>query len=354
MVELIKQTKCIMEKERMFLIRKSVFWLVTGLMAVLLAALVTSCGGEAGSAGPAGPAGTQGPVGPQGTVGAAGSTGPAGPAGSTGSSGKDGIDWPGPVPATYQAADGIAGGAAYAKWWTTGAGGAGDEPDTTAAADFYRCKACHAWDGLGNAGSYGDRTGQSTGKATRPDVAATNLRSTAVSATHQELYDLIYHDGARVIDAADNTHPDYSELLTSEQVWSIVKFMKEEWVNPVELYDLAVTGAEMHWDYSTDPATLVSPELIYTNIGKDGDAANGDKLVKEQCAVCHGSDGNQIEIGSRAGIGQFVREKPHEAWFKIKFGEPGTGMEPGQMATSTSADLKDIYKALTNTTTYPD
>lgn len=334
------------------MIRKSVFWLGIGLMAVLLAALVTSCGGGAGPAGSAGPAGTQGPPGSQGSQGPAGDTGPQGPSGSAGPSGKDGMDWPGPVPAAYQAADGIAGGAAYSKWWTAEAGGPGDQPDTAVKSDFYRCKSCHAWDGLGNAASYANRTGQSTGKSTRPDVAAVNLRSTAVSATHQELYDLISHDGARVIDAADNTHPEYSEVLTSEQIWNIVKFMKEEWAKPGDLYDLATTGAVMHWDYSTDPATLVSPELTFSDIGKDGNAANGDAIFEAKCAGCHGNDGNQIEVGGKTGVGQFVRQKPHEAWFKAKFGEAGTGMMPGLV--SETSDLKDLYKALTNTTAYPD
>ena len=108
----------------------------------------------------------------------------------------------------------------------------------------------------------------------------------------------------------------------------------------------------MHWDYSTDPATLVSPDLTFTNIGKDGNAANGDTLFQAKCASCHGSDGKQIEVGGYTGVGQFVRQKPHEAWFKIKFGEPGTGMMPG-LLTKTS-DLKDVYKALSDTTNYPD
>jgi len=316
--------------------RKAVLFVVlSGLLLVTMA--LSACQGSVGSAGPQGP---------KGDTGVQGSAGPAGP------SGKDGINWPGPVPASYESADGIAGGAAYSKWWVTEAVGTGSTPETTVKSDFYRCKSCHGWDGLGNAGSYANRTGQSTGKATRPDVAATNLRSAAVSESYQELHDLIAHNGARVIDAADNTHPDYSKELTPEQTWNIVKFMKEEWVNPGDLYDLAVTGAEMHWDYSTNPATLVSPALTYSNIGKDGNSANGNTLFQAKCAGCHGSDGKQIEVGGKTGVGQFVRQKPHEAWFKVKFGEPGTGMTPG-LLTETS-DLKDIYKALTDTTTFPD
>jgi mono/diheme cytochrome c family protein len=167
------------------------------------------------------------------------------------------------------------------------------------------------------------------------------------------LYNLVAHSGARVIDATDNTHPDYSQVLTDDQVWNIVKFLKEEWVSPSELYDLAVTGAAMHWDYSTTPATLVSPDLIFTNIGKDGNAANGDIIYQAKCAACHGADGKSLpDVGGKTGVGQFVRQKPHEAWFKVKFGEAGTGMAPG-LVTEIS-DLKDLYKALTDTAKYPD
>ncbi|MBW2264205.1 MAG: c-type cytochrome [Deltaproteobacteria bacterium] len=265
---------------------------------------------------------------------------------------NDGSDWPGPLPAEYVAADGIAGGAAYSKWWTSDGGGSGTSPSTSVAADFYRCKACHAWDGLGNAGSYANRTGQSTGRATRPDVSSVNLRSSAVSETPQELYDLIAHSGGRVIDAADNTHPDFANELSSEQIWDIVKFMREEWVSPGDLYELEVSGPAMYWDWSSGSAVLTSPTLTYSNIGKDGVATDGDAVYTASCASCHGADGKTItDVGGYSGVGAFVRAKPHEAWFKAKFGESGS-MDSG-LVTDTQ-DLKDLYKALTSTTTYPD
>jgi len=278
-------------------------------------------------------------------VGCDGDQGPTGPAGSGGG------DWPGPPPQEYVDADGIAGGAAYSKWWTTEADGSGTQPSTTAAADFYRCKACHAWEGLGNAASYANRTGQSTGKATRPDVSAINLRSSANSESFQELFDLIRHVGARGIDAVDNTHPDFSDLLTDAQVWNLIKFMREEWVVPNLLYDLEVSGPAMFWDYSVTPPVLVSPTLTFSQIGALGNAANGQAIFTARCASCHGADGTSIDIGGRS-LGQFVREKPHEAWFKAKFGEPGTGMNPGLV--SETSDLQDIYAALANAMDYPD
>ncbi len=265
--------------------------------------------------------------------------GDMGPAGPQGDSGED------VIPIEYTNADGILGGAAYSKWWVTDTGGSG-ELNITASSDFARCKACHAWDGLGNAASYSNRTGQSTGKATRPDVSSVNIRSTAVSTSASKLYMLIEHGWGRPMDAASNEMPNYKSNLTAAQIWNLTKFMKEEWVNPTELYDLAVSGPPI--------SAAGSPTLTYSNIGKDGNATHGNALISTNCIGCHGSDGKKIEdVDGKTGIGQFVRQKPHEAWFKIKFGEPGTGMNPGQLVTSTS-DLKDLYKALIETSVYPD
>lgn len=270
-------------------------------------------------------------------MGCEGDQGPAGPAGSSGEE---------VIPAAYTSANPYPGGAAYSTWYDTEAGGSGDY-GAAIGKDFVRCKACHAWDGLGNAASYSDRTGQSTGKSSRPDVSSVNLRSTVALSTIAELYALIEHSWGRPLDAASNEMPNYKPNLTTSQIWNLVKFMKEEWIDPVELYDLAVTGAPM-----TDADN--PPTLTFSNIGKNGSASNGNTLITANCVVCHGSNGKKIEdVDGKTGIGQFLRQKPHEAWFKIKFGQEGTGMNPGELVTSTS-DLKDLYKALTNDTTYPE
>jgi len=287
--------------------------------------------------------GDQGPTGPAGADGQDGAAGPAG------TDGADGQDFPGPLPDEYINADGILGGAAYSKWYTTDAGGTGDA-GATVSADFFRCKACHAWDGLGNAGSYANRTGQSTLTDTRPDVSSVNLRSSAVSYTVDALFDLVVHSPGRTIDAMDNTHPDYSTELTVGQVWNLVKFMREEWVEPGLLYDLEVSGTAMYVDYSVGPPVVVSPTLTYSNIGALGNAANGDASYATKCAACHGADGTTLDIGGRS-LGLFVREKPNEAWFKAKFGEAGTGMNPGLVTTTT--ELQDLYAALVDETNYP-
>lgn len=290
-------------------------------------------------------------AGADGVNGVDGTDGVDGVDGVDGTDGTNGTEFPGPVPAEYTAADGILGGAAYAKWWTSDAGGSGTQPTTTAEADFYRCKACHAWDGMGNAASYANRTGQSTLRASRPDVSSVNLRSTPANQTYQGLFDLVMHTGARDIDARDNTHPDYSTHLTTDQAWNIVKFMREEWVAPNLLYDIEVTGPVMYVDRSVVPAVVVAPTITYSNIGALGSETAGQTLYTSTCASCHGADGTTLDIGGRT-LGQFIREKPNEGWFKAKFGEAGTGMNPGLVAAT--SDLQDLYAALANATNFPN
>jgi len=146
----------------------------------------------------------------------------------------------------------------------------------------------------------------------------------------------------------DNTHPDFAPHLTVAQTWNLVKFMREEWIEPTDLYDLEVMGGMMYVDYSGP--TVIAPTLTYSNIGALGNAANGDAVYAAACGSCHGADGTAITTFGRSA-GQFVREKPNEAWFKAKFGEAGS-MDPG-LITSTS-DMQDLYAALVNTVTYPD
>lgn len=301
------------------------------ILALLLSVAVASCTGADGLTGPAGPAGADGADGTDGTDGA------------------PGADWPGPAPAGYTAADGILGGSAYSKWWVADADGSGTQPATTAGADFYRCKACHGWDGQGNAASYAARTGQSTLNANRPDVSSANLRATAISESYQELFDLIARPGARGIDAADNNHPDYDAVLTDAQIWNLVKFMREEWVAPSELYDIEVMGPVMYVDYTQNPPVVVAPTITYSNVGAKGNEANGQGIYTSACQSCHGVDGTSVDIEGHT-LGWYTRNKPYETWFKAKFGEPGA-MEPG-LVTELS-DLQDLYAALANATNFP-
>ena len=124
--------------------------------------------------------------------------------------------------------------------------------------------------------------------------------------------------------------------------------MREEWLPPSDIYTMKVEGPTMHWDYSTSPATLITPTRTYSDIGIGGNAGRGEAIYEISCAECHASTGKGIEGLS---VGQKVRTKPHEMWFKAKFGDPGT--MPSGMVTELQ-DLKDLFKALTDTTKFPD
>ncbi len=92
---------------------------------------------------------------------------------------------------------------------------------------------------------------------------------------------------------------------------------------------------------------------MFLNISHHFCLCNADALISTNCVSCHGSYGKQIEdVDGKNVIGQFTRQKQAEAYVTVKLGNGGS-MEPGQLVTTTS-DLKDVYKALTNTTTYPE
>lgn len=334
------------------------------LALCLVGAAFLGCSGEDGAAGAKGAQGdpgaqgnpgAKGDPGDPGDPGAQGDPGAKGDPGDPGATGDAGQDWPGPAPAAYTAADGIKGGAAFSEWFGTNGAGKGTlaQYSLTVGSEFVRCKSCHGWDGLGNAGSYANRTGLSTGTATRPDVSDVNLRVTVATNTYQELYDLIEASWGRPMNVgSDNRHPDFSTFLDAGQIWNIVKFMREEWVEPNALYDLQVSGPPMHYEMVAGVWTLMKPTLTFSNIGKDGDAVAGKTLYGTKCQNCHGATGATVTLESGTmTLGQFVRAKPHEAWFKIKFGQ-GTAMAPGDVKAT--SDLKNLYKALANTTDFPD
>lgn len=255
-------------------------------------------------------------------------------------------------PTEYTNADGIKGGILFDKFWSTEAGYDQNSVYLTkfnASSDFFRCKQCHAWDLLGNSGSYNSRGP----KTTRPNVASRDLRTTAKNLSAQALFDAIKNgisSTRRDISADLSTYdpatnptvgdqmPKMSQLLTDTQIWNIVKFLKVEALDITKLYDATYTGS-----YPTGKAT-------YTNIGKDGDATKGNAFYAANCASCHGADGKTFLMEGMT-VGKFTRSKPNEVQHKIKFGQLGSSMKP---TTVTLDDMKNLYKALSDDTKFPD
>ncbi len=262
---------------------------------------------------------------------------------------------PGPGPGDppgFTAADGMNGGQMFDRFWHTQAGWDQNDPNVahfSQFSNFYRCKQCHGWDLLANAGAYISRAPRTS----RPNVSSVNLKEHAAEHTPQELFDdIMTSTGRRNLDAdlasydpATNSTvgdqmPNFSEFMTDAQVWDLVKFLKEEAIDTDELYDFTTTGS-----YPTGSWTP-------SNLGKDGDAASGNAVYADaNCEFCHGARGTAILVDGSFSVGSFFRQKSNEAQHKVKFGQLGTQMI--EMVTDLD-DIRDLYKAMADETMYPD
>lgn len=252
---------------------------------------------------------------------------------------------------SYNNASISTGGIMYDKFWSTESGYDQNHVNFSTVntnSDFFRCKQCHAWDGLGSRGSYINRAARTS----RPNVSSINLYEVAQNKTAKELFDAMkLTNGRRDIAFDLSTYnpetnktegdqmPNYNQLLTDEQIWDIVKFMKDGMFDVNELYDATYTGS-----YPTG-------SFEYSNWGLNGDEAKGNAFYETNCAGCHGADGSQIIMDGK-GVGAFTRQKSYEVQHKVKYGQLGTSMS-GEF-DMTVEEMRDLYKAITNTTNFPN
>lgn len=256
-----------------------------------------------------------------------------------------------PADTAYDLASVAKGGMLYDSFWSTEAGFDQTNANLSkfkASADFFRCKQCHGWDMLGTAGSYINRGP----KATRPNVSSVNLFQSAKTKSAQELFDAmkktagrrdISYDLSQYDPAANSADgdkmPNYTQILTDAQIWDLVKFMKEGAFDVTQLYDATYTGS-----YPTGSAR-------FSNVGRDGNAANGTTYYNAKCAMCHGSKGTDLTLEGMTA-GKFVRSKPNEVQHKVKYGQLGSIMV-GTFSISLT-EMKDLYKAMADTTAFPN
>ncbi len=258
-------------------------------------------------------------------------------------------------PDPYASADGGRGGVLFDKFWSAEAQHDPADPNLAtygAYADFFRCKQCHGWDLLGQGGSYIGRGPN----ANRPRVSAVNLRAIAAGMSPQELFDALKTGAGaarRAVTADLATYnpttnptvgdqmPNLSEILSDQELWDIVRYLKEEAIDVTLLYDATYTGT-----YPTGTAS-------YSNIGRDGDATSGAAYFAAHCAVCHGSTGTFIEVEDFGTVGEFLRHKPNEVHHKVKFGQLGSDPHMVGFFDILDSEMKNLYKALTDTVAFP-
>ena len=261
----------------------------------------------------------------------------------------------------YLSADGIKGGQLYSQFWAdeTGFNLNNSKLDNQAQldgidakGDFFRCKQCHGWDRLGREGGYSNRTPSET----RPRVADVNLAMVSELASPQALFDSIKNgaDTRSVNDDLNDYDPDnnallgdkmprYSEILTSAQIWDIVKYLKEEALDTTALYDLVLLNGQ-----------YPNRGRGFLNMGVDGSAVAGDVVFANNCAICHGEDGTEILVdGGAYTVGRHMRSKPYEGQHKVKFGHLGSIMGP-VLKDAELSDIQDLFAAMRDLEKYPN
>lgn len=275
--------------------------------------------------------------------------GAEGPAGADGTNGTDANAISAADQTAYNAANGLKGGLAYNEFFI---------PETnfpqpadtliTNHPDFFRCASCHGMDLLGsNGAAIADAPTAST-----PNVSSINLNTYAASHTIKQIYDAVKHTGGRLrqaissntLTSLNSNMPDYGLIMSDGMIWNIVKYLKEKAVNTDKLYDLTTSG--------TYPGGTAS----FTNIGKDGNALKGTTYYNTNCTTvgCHNTTGSIP--GSTETVGGVLRSEPFAAYHLIKFGFPGTAMInlPFQLTTMPDTTLQNLYKAISDTTAFPN
>lgn len=149
----------------------------------------------------------------------------------------------------------------------------------------WRCKECHGWDYIGDKGRY-----------------SKGSHYTGIKG----VYDVRSQDPGLLYSSLTNSDAkhDFSAVLSSFQLWSLVKFLREG---------------------------QADIELVIDSRGKaNGNAAKGKVLFDAQCSSCHGADGNEIDFKDKKegtqGVGWLANDNPQESIHKIRWGHPGSDM----------------------------
>lgn len=291
--------------------------------------------------------------------------GPEGPAGKDGSNGVNTSAVSAADQTAYDAADGMIGGRLYDYFVNElkdeNASNQVTDATILGSPNKYRCKSCHGWDLMGRRG----HLAQQAITASYPEVANNNLYEYAHMHNIREVFDAIKNSGGNYIQyhapnsSTTATMPDYGTILSDAQIWQLVKFLKKEAMNATDFYDMAIVKPYPQ-------AAVDEGATSFTNIGKNGNVANGVAFITSHCGSCHGTNGTNINIYCKGDyLGNTFRDDPFEVQHKVKFGMPKdydhltsscTGQNNNAMPAISGlkeSDIRDVLAAGQDTTAYP-
>jgi thiosulfate dehydrogenase len=145
-------------------------------------------------------------------------------------------------------------------------------------ADTFRCKSCHGWDLLGNAGAYSKGSWFT-------DIKGVN------GAAGKE--------PAAIVDILKGDAHGFGGVIADDDLTALAMFVA---AGPIDM------------DPYIDRATKKAK----------GDVAEGARLYETVCAGCHSADGKGVKDAEPMGV--ISNDNPWEVFHKISFGQPAESM----------------------------
>lgn len=215
------------------------------------------------------------------------------------------------------AADSVAGGRIYDKWWVAARGTEpqSDHPlwstqstNTRTLSTTWRCKECHGWDYKGKDGAYGPASSHFTNFI--GVMGARDMDPVKVFCTIKSLEN---HNFDEVM--ANNSILDLTALITDSSGAGIIDYNQFLDASNMSTGDGSTGGAG-------------DTNFQSSSIGGCG------------TTFCHGPEGKD-NAGNEFSIGDVALDNPWEFLHKVRFGQPGTSMPAGVGALS-DKQIQDI------------
>jgi mono/diheme cytochrome c family protein len=205
------------------------------------------------------------------------------------------------------------GGALYDNWFQELGNPAppGDMPvwsrqttNTQSGPDTWRCVTCHGWDYQGKDGAY--RSGSNY---------------TGFPSVYKQVQDMSEDEIVTHLKGSKDPSHNFSTYIDDASLKDLAGFLKNGLIDDSQYID------------------LVSLKVI------GGDAAHGKDLYDQQCASCHGADGQKKTLtyeGQNISLGTLAVIDPWRFLHKTRFGTPGTKMVIGYELGWSPQDGRDV------------